>query len=205
MENQRICTKCKTLKLILEFPKDKTRKLGHGYLCKKCSCNKRKKYYYNNKEKNNLCHKKWATKNKEKLKKYNKNYREKNKEKISYIRNKRSRKRRKHDNLYKFKCNVSGLINVSFKRKSLNKDIKSVKILGCSILFFRDYIESKFKPGMTWDNHSITGWHLDHIIPISIAKTKEEVIRLNHYTNFQPLWSKENIIKSNKLCYNYEN
>ena len=39
---------------------------------------------------------------------------------------------------------------------------------------------------MCWDNYA-TYWAVDHIIPISWAKTEEEVYRLNHYSNFQPL------------------
>lgn len=40
-------------------------------------------------------------------------------------------------------------------------------------------------------------YHLDHKIPISSAKTEEEIIKLNHYTNFQLLKSDENLRKSN--------
>lgn len=50
---------------------------------------------------------------------------------------------------------------------------------------------------MTLDNYG--EWHLDHIIPISSAKTEEEVIKLNHYTNFQPLWAEDNWNKGNKI------
>jgi hypothetical protein len=49
---------------------------------------------------------------------------------------------------------------------------------------------------MSWENQG--EWHLDHIMPISLAKTEEEVIKLNHYTNFQPLWAEDNVRKSNK-------
>lgn len=46
------------------------------------------------------------------------------------------------------------------------------------------------------------GWDLDHIIPISSAKTEDDLIKLNHYTNFQPLCSKINReIKRNLLEY----
>jgi hypothetical protein len=61
------------------------------------------------------------------------------------------------------------------------------------------HIEGKFKDGMNWDNHTRDGWHIDHIIPLSSAKSVEELESLCHYTNLQPLWAKENIIKSNKL------
>jgi hypothetical protein len=49
---------------------------------------------------------------------------------------------------------------------------------------------------MNWNNHG--KWHIDHMIPISSAKNEEEVLKLNHYTNLQPLWAKENLIKYNK-------
>lgn len=43
------------------------------------------------------------------------------------------------------------------------------------------------------------GWDIDHIQPLSEAKSKEEIIMLNHYTNLQPLCSKINRdIKKNK-------
>jgi len=57
---------------------------------------------------------------------------------------------------------------------------------------------------MNWNNWGIyTGnynenWQLDHISPSSIGTTEEEIIKLNHYTNFQPLCSRKNLEKSNK-------
>ena len=55
---------------------------------------------------------------------------------------------------------------------------------------------------MTWNNYG--EWELDHIIPISSATTEEEVYKLNHYTNFQPLWMSENRKKGNKILENRE-
>ena len=62
---------------------------------------------------------------------------------------------------------------------------------------------------MNWSNHGKYkngtfnfGWDLDHIIPICSAITEEDVIRLNHYTNFQPLCSHINRdIKREKLNF----
>ena len=70
-------------------------------------------------------------------------------------------------------------------------------ILGCTCDEFIDYIKSKFKEDMTIDNHG--EWHLDHIIPLATAKTEEDVIRLNHHTNFQPLWAFDNLSKGSKI------
>ena len=50
---------------------------------------------------------------------------------------------------------------------------------------------------MNWENYG--EWELDHIVPASLGKTEEEIISLNHYLNFQPLWASENLYKSDKV------
>jgi hypothetical protein len=57
--------------------------------------------------------------------------------------------------------------------------------------------EEKFTEGMSWDNKN--EWHIDHIIPLSSAQTEEELYKLCHYTNLQPLWAEDNLRKSNKI------
>lgn len=88
------------------------------------------------------------------------------------------------------------------------KNNKTEIILGCSFEEFKLYLESKFEDWMNWENRGLYngefnyGWDIDHIIPLSIAKSEEELIKLNHYTNLQPLCSKINRdIKSNILDY----
>jgi hypothetical protein len=49
---------------------------------------------------------------------------------------------------------------------------------------------------MSWENQG--KWHLDHKTPISWSETEEEVVKLNHYTNFQPLWAEDNLSKGNR-------
>ena len=52
---------------------------------------------------------------------------------------------------------------------------------------------------MSWDNYGQEGWVIDHIYPLSKAKSEDELYRLNHYTNLQPLWWYDNLMKSDKL------
>ena len=103
------------------------------------------------------------------------------------------------DSLFKFKNKVRGLIYQSFKRKKnndWNKKTKTENILGCKFEEFKIYIEKQFTNGMNWENQG--KWHLDHIKPLKLAETEEDVIKLNHYTNFQPLWAEDNLKKGSK-------
>ena len=49
---------------------------------------------------------------------------------------------------------------------------------------------------MSWDNYGNNGWHIDHIIPLSLVN-KYSIEKLTHYTNLQPLWVIDNRRKSN--------
>lgn len=79
------------------------------------------------------------------------------------------------------------------------KKTSTTKIVGCSSQELKSYLESKFDSRMNWNNWSQFGWHIDHIIPLSSAKTLEEFYKLCHYTNLQPLWWDENIKKRDKI------
>ena len=84
------------------------------------------------------------------------------------------------------------------KGKSAKKK-EAIAILGCTFEEYKDYLESKFQPGMTWENHRIDGWHIDHILPLNESEvSEEEKLKRLHYTNTQPLWAKDNINKGNK-------
>ena len=135
--------------------------------------------------------------NKEKLNKYAKEYKIKNSEEIKKTRNKYQKKRLSEDFVYSFKFKINSSIRKSFKKRNCIKSKRTEEILGCTITEFIDYISSKFTEGMTLENHG--KWHFDHIIPISSAKTEEDVIRLNHYTNLQPLWAEDNMKKGSKI------
>lgn len=134
---------------------------------------------------------KYKGREKEYLKEWNKSH-------LTEIAEKR-RKRLKEDSLFRLKVNVRKFINHSFRRKRVSKQDKTEAILGCTFEFFRDYMASKFKEGMSFDNYG--KWQIDHIMPLSTAKDEKDVLKLCHYTNLQPLWDYENREKSNKLGY----
>jgi len=123
-------------------------------------------------------------------------YRETNKEKLNSLRKDYRSNKFKNDPIYKLSHNLRSLISNYIKKKGYVKNKNTEVILGCSFDEFKIHIESQFVEGMFWQNHG--KWHLDHKKPISWAETEDQVYELNHYTNFQPLWAKDNLSKGNK-------
>ena len=80
---------------------------------------------------------------------------------------------------------------------NITKKNKTFEIVGCTPEFLKEHLEKQFVDGMTWENRN--EWHIDHITPLSSAKTEEELYKLCHYTNLQPLWAEENLKKGNKI------
>lgn len=207
------CTSCNELKDFKCFYKGSGYKDGYRSKCKDCV----KKYQEDNKESKKEYLKQYKDKNKNILKLKNKEYREKNSNSIKkwrleneeYLKKYRKenrlnfrlyvKRRSENEPIFRFKNNVRRLILHSFKRgkKNFKKIDRTEVILGCTIEHFISHISEKLKDGMSFENHG--KWHIDHIIPLACANTEEEVIKLNHYTNFQPLWAKENLSKGKKL------
>lgn len=150
-----------------------------------------------NKEKNNANTKKWRERNPERCTHLQREWRKNNRDRFRNTRRIYMANKRKTDPLFKLRCNISTLIQNGIRNAGYSKKTKTSEILGCDYESFKSHIEQRFKEGMTWENRE--EWHLDHIIPISFGKTEEQIIKLNHYTNFQPLWGAENRKKSNKL------
>lgn len=200
----RICNSCKVEKEESDFSKRKESKDGLNRKCKVCVADTKRKWELNNrdkvissrdkrKESLSESRKKWHKNNPD----YSKNYKRK------YSRSKRLMDRMMTDEVLKCKVKISKSIGGCIKEyvnnnTSYRKDSNTINILGCNYEEFKSYIESKFENWMSWNNYGKYngefnhGWDFDHIIPINSAKTVEEVYKLNHYTNFQPLCSKVN-------------
>jgi hypothetical protein len=133
-----------------------------------------------------------------------KRYNDSNKEK----RNEKRRGRMLFDDLYSLTCNIRAVIGSSFKNNGYKKGSKTEEILGCTFDELKFHLESNFEDWMNWSNHGKYngelnyGWDIDHIIPISVAQSEEEVVKLNNYNNLQPLCSYVNRnIKRDKVDY----
>jgi hypothetical protein len=202
--NFKVCSKCKKEKMLEEFYKRNKDKRSYCSQCKECMNNnnkkwrndnkdilkiKQKEYRNNNKEKVFLCSKRWKNNNKELIKQYRRN---------DYYRHKK-------DNFYKLKIQTRHLITKAFERKGYKKNSKTEKILCCDYKTFINYLLETYKNnyGIEWDGKIKV--HIDHIIPLSTAKSEEDIIKLNHYTNLQLLKAEDNLCKSNKLDWRLDN
>jgi hypothetical protein len=191
---KKICSKCKIEKDFCEFHRGKT-KDGYQYKCKEC----KKEYSKLNFIKENNRKTLWAKNNPTKVKESKQKYYNNNTDKEQFRNNQYTQNRKKIDIVFKLSC-VSRTRLIEFlKIKNITKKNKTFNYIGCTPQFLKEYLETKFVSGMSWDNHG--EWHIDHIIPLSSAKNENDVYMLCHYTNLQPLWAEDNLKKSNKIMY----
>lgn len=120
-------------------------------------------------------------------------YRKVNKEKLA----KRHQERLTSDLTYLLKRNLRNRFKQALKNNY--KSGSAVELLGISVIEFKKYLESLFKPGMTWENYG--DWHIDHIFPLSGGDLTDInfLKKVCHYTNLQPLWAMENLSKADKI------
>lgn len=185
----KVCSKCGVTQNVSEFRKDITKKDGLRPECKLCV----KSYEMSRRTDN-------PTMMQEKLKNFYKDNPEKRKE---YRENYKLRKheqrkeRRDSDPVFNLTNRIRCRLWKYLKTLNITKTNKTFEIVGCSPQFLKEHLESQFVDGMNWGNQG--NWHIDHIIPLSSAKTEDELYKLCHYTNLQPLWAEDNIKKSNKI------
>ena len=194
------CTKCNIEKPYIDFYKTKRANDGHHARCKQCQ----KQYKAENthkwieyREKNKKRYIEYRKSKREEKKDYDSKYRKDNRERLNKIKREYRRKKRIENPLFRLKGRIRARLYSAIKSKNYEKKHSTIDYLGCSYKFYKDYLQNRFKDGMSWNNHG--EWHIDHIIPLASAETEEELMNLFHYTNTQPLWAKENQQKGNKI------
>ena len=135
--------------------------------------------------------------NKEKILEYKKNWSVVNRDKIKIQKKEYIKNRKKLDILYYLKSVCRLRLYHFLNKNNITKNNKTFEIIGCTPQELKEHLEKQFVVGMSWENKNL--WHIDHIIPLSSAKTEEELYKLCHFTNLQPLWAEENLKKSNKI------
>lgn len=174
----------------------------------------RKAYEEANKEKRAAWDKTYYEANKEKKAAYNKAYQKNNKQKKKYQPQNIDKARARHskwrknnpgksyktqkerhtkDPTNKVKDLFRSAIYKAFLRIKQNKPTDTQTLLGCTWEEAKARFESLFQEGMNWSNHG--EWHVDHIRPVA-SFGPDELHLMNHISNLQPLWAKDNILKS---------
>ena len=180
-----------------------------------------KKYWEKTKDKQKEKNKIWRENNKEYVKTKHKEWRKENGKEAD----KRQWQKRKYDEVYKKKhneyirkwCKNKRKTDVNYKviqncrrrireiltNSGLKKDKSTLKYTGCTLKQLIYHLEKQFQDGMTWENYG-KRWHIDHIIPCTAFDMKRELQKriCFYYKNLQPLWSCENIKKSNEYNEN---
>ena len=185
------CTKCGEVKSLDNFGRHKGHNDGKRSHCKSCCKHYYKIYRQNNKEKIKIS----KQDNKEKIKEYNKEYYSKNKDRLIKETSLYSKEKRENDSLYKLRSIISHRIRQSIKRQGYSKKTKTYNILKCEYYFFIEFLNGVASNGYTY---GVGNLHLDHVVPISLAETEEEILLLCHYSNYQLLNATENVSKGNR-------
>lgn len=192
------------------FNKHSSKKDGYCSNCKECVRKSRVKRgvkikEYNKSESGKKRFKEYKEKNKEKSSEYQKKY---NSSLDPEVKRKRDReymrKRMERDFIFKLCHRLSSQLQQALKRGGFKKPEKKKgmeDILGCSWEYFVEHMRGMYEEGMNDDNNSRDGWHIDHILPKSLAygDSVEKLYELFHYSNLRPLWGDENLSKSNKI------
>lgn len=216
------CTGCNIKKSAGAFYKERRAKDGFTSACKHCMLKKQRERYAQDEEFRQRCiersknqvvpneyYRNYVSQNLTKIKEYRKEYYQRNKEKDNLSSRRwrlNNRERINERERHSLKTNVQHKLRKTLRNRMLQAVKKNyragsaVRDLGCSVEFFKDYLEKQFQPGMSWNNHGRTGWHIDHIKPlVNFDLTdREQFLEACHYTNQRPLWMEENLCRKKR-------
>lgn len=84
---------------------------------------------------------------------------------IARARNRKAMKKWMSNTRNRLSSNVSALV-----RSSLAKGVKNGRhwetLVPYTLDALKAHLEALWEPGMTWDNHTDDGWHIDHVKPV---------------------------------------
>lgn len=184
MNNTKICRKCQDEKPLESFQINKANKNdGYAWICKKCMAvqfqqtkNQTKERRKDARRRSYLTHRSTIIQQAVKYRK----------------------QRLSTDPKYRSIKNLRGRVRAALK--GILKSDKTMELIGCTPVELHQYLEKQFKDGMSWSNYGSTGWCIDHIVPCSAYDLSDPIEQKQcfHYTNLQPMWSKDNFSKSDK-------
>ena len=205
----KVCNKCRTLKYLTEFYKDKSKKDGYHTQCKICRSNNDKEYVRKNKDKLDKQKKEYREQHKAEKADYDKQFREINKDSISqykkihYDNNKDTilqhikeynKNKMNTDPLYKMIKNNRARIHNILNSNSKTNNI--IKLLGCNKQFFNQWIKFNLRYDMSYEEFK-EAYHIDHVVALAnfdLSIPENEFIAYN-WQNCAPLLKHKNLTK----------
>lgn len=202
----KICTTCgiKFKKDISNFRYKSVKRniLTFRSTCRKCEKATVKEYrsFGIGQERKNLSDKKWRDDNLDRKKTNDKKWYNDNKDYVLKRSVQWRAEQRKINPQIAIRDTISSRIRSALKQQKVSKRNSTIELLGCSIPELKRHLEKQFQPGMNWKNNTVRGWHIDHIVPCAkfdLTKVEQQKKCFN-YTNLQPLWAIDNLLKKDK-------
>lgn len=160
-----------------------------GKICCKCKLwrslshyNCSKSHWDNLRNDCRMCLSDWRKEHRPQLNEYDKEY---------------FKQRKSNDPLFKLIMNTRSRLRSVIKCRNISKQKTTIKYLGCSVQFFKRYIEVQFEKDMNWENHGKL-WDIDHIIPIAYELSENDILSRFHWSNCQPMRRIYNLSKNNR-------
>jgi hypothetical protein len=150
----------------------------------KCESEKTRQWKLDNAQRERENNRRWYRQNKESELEKNRRYRA---------------HRRAHDPVYKLTLRARKLVKKAFSQAGWDKNSKTQEILGCDFRILQAHLIATAKRNYGGKYFPKRKYEIDHIVPLSTAKTEEDVVRLNHHTNLQFLLKQHNRAKGNKI------
>jgi hypothetical protein len=160
---------------------------------------KDREYYRKNALKKKLAKARARAKNPQKHKDIHRTWFLKNKDKVMFRMKKWRTERKQASAAFRVRCTLGARLAKAIRGKQKSSSLED--LTGCSFDFLKVWLESKWKPGMSWDNYGYKGWHIDHIRPCAsfdLSDPQQQRICF-HFLNLQPLWASENLSKGARM------
>ncbi len=203
---KKICSVCTLLLPIESFYYRDKNKGTRMYCCKKCNNLQRNESRRKNYDKELARQRKWCQTNRDKAAVYRATQRNKpeTKEKEKQYRLANPDKQKEYQKRYRDKNPARKILTSLRSRivRAINggKSKKTAQYLGCTFEQLKTHLESLWLPGMSWENwgYGVNKWHIDHIRPCACFDLTDlgQQHKCFNYTNLQPLWHHDNILKS---------
>ncbi|MER9911686.1 hypothetical protein NKJ71_13735 [Mesorhizobium sp. M0050] len=186
MDGLKKCSTCGLEKPRDEFYNSKQSKDGLRYQCKACTKEAKTK---------------WASDNPQLVAEQKRRYRKKNPNTVR-AQKARTQARRLGTKKGRLDADIRTVMNGNIRLiKTHGRD--AYQLLGYTAKELMAHIEGNLHPGMTWKNHSLRGWHIDHVHPLAAysyeCPTSNAFKSAWSLANQMPLWAADNIAKGSQI------